>query len=45
MTGLLDSATQLLVVGVDVGGTKTALVVTDGSDRLVGERTVWPCRA
>jgi len=40
MTHPIDGKTDRLIVGVDVGGTKTALVVTDADERLVGERTV-----
>lgn len=40
MINAIEAPTTSLVVGIDVGGTKTALVVTDGADRLLDERVV-----
>jgi glucokinase len=35
-----SAATEPLFAGIDVGGTKTALVVTDGSERILYQREV-----
>jgi glucokinase len=40
MTSAVEAVATSLVVGIDVGGTKTALVVTDATDRLIDERVV-----
>jgi glucokinase len=40
MMPAIDAAARSLVVGMDVGGTKIALIVTDASERLLDERVV-----